>query len=385
MSISLYIHIPWCVRKCPYCDFNSHQQKNELPEDQYVNRLLEDLDNDITTFNISDRPLQSIFFGGGTPSLFSSDAIKQILDGVKERLTLSKDCEITLEANPGTFEVNKFFGFRMVGVNRLSIGIQSFNAEHLQKLGRIHDVNEANQAIETAFLVGFKNVNVDLMYALPKQNINQAINDLSIAFDYPITHLSHYQLTLEPNTLFAKYPPKLPEEDAIWDMQLACQELITKHGFKQYEISAYAKTSSNDLRAKHNLNYWRFGDYLGIGAGAHGKITLKDDNQIRTMKPKHPKQYLDNQIDHNFQSISHIKVTEIAFEYMLNRLRLNEAFSQSDFEISTGRKISDIESQLNTALDLAWLKDNNEHYQVTALGHQFLNDFQALFLPDRNG
>lgn len=381
-NLSLYIHIPWCVRKCPYCDFNSHQQKNELPEDAYVQRLLDDLDNDLASFSIKDRNISSIFFGGGTPSLFSAMAIEKILEGVNTRLTLTNDCEITLEANPGTFEADKFSGFRKAGINRLSIGIQSFADEQLKKLGRIHNSGEAKRAIQTAFDSGFDNLNIDLMYALSQQSIDEALHDLETAFSFPITHLSHYQLTLEPNTLFAKYPPKLPNDDAIWDMQQACQNFIAENGFNQYEVSAYAKCSELDLRAQHNLNYWRFNDYLGIGAGAHGKLSLADGQIVRTMKPKHPKQYLDHELNHTFQNQSIIKTKDRAFEFFLNRLRLHEHFTKLDFQQTTGLEFSEAEPHILLAQTNQWLIEESLGFKVTKLGQQFLNNLQEIFLPD---
>jgi len=379
-NLSLYIHIPWCVRKCPYCDFNSHQQKDTLPEDAYVKRLLADLDNDLSSFMIKHRSLQSIFFGGGTPSLFSAKAIGDILTGVNQRLPFTETCEITLEANPGTFEADKFADFKRAGVNRLSIGIQSFDDEHLKKLGRIHNSDEAKQAVQIAFDSGFENVNLDLMYALSQQNIEGALLDLKTAFQFPITHLSHYQLTLEPNTLFHKFPPKLPNDDAIWDMQQVCQSFIKDHGFHQYEVSAYAKESKNDCRAQHNLNYWRYGDYLAIGAGAHGKITLAEHKTVRTMKFKHPRHYLENDIDHAFNHQKNVSKDDLLFEYFLNKLRLLESFTQQDFTHATGLPFSVAEIKIREALRHQWLEFDNENYSVTAIGQQYLNNLQGIFL-----
>jgi len=345
--LSLYIHIPWCVKKCPYCDFNSHgldraKNNTDFPEQDYVQRLLEDLKFDLEFFNLknSQRPIESIFFGGGTPSLFSAESIGSILDGVAQQINLSADCEITLEANPGTFEAEKFIGFRAAGINRLSIGIQSFNEQHLKRLGRIHNSDEASKAIQMAFDAGFDNVNCDLMYALPEQTIEQAVHDVQIALQFPINHLSHYQLTLEPNTLFAKFPPKLPDDDIAWQMQEDCQQEIANAGFEQYEVSAYSKINQ---RSQHNLNYWRYGDYLGIGAGAHGKITKAGQDIIRTAKPRHPKQYLGNALDENFISAKQLMHADIVFEYFLNRLRLYEKFSLEDFEVKTNLSASCIQ------------------------------------------
>lgn len=380
MPLSLYIHIPWCVRKCPYCDFNSHQQKNELPESEYVQRLLQDLEYDLRHFDIdtNQRKIHSIFFGGGTPSLFLSDSIGRIIDGVNDRIQLETGCEITLEANPGTFEAEKFAGFRQAGVNRLSIGIQSFNDEHLKKLGRIHNADEAKKAITTAFDSGFENINLDLMYALPEQTYDQALSDVEMALSFPVTHLSHYQLTLEPNTLFAKFPPKLPDDDSAWAIQDACQKLIAENRFKQYEVSAYSKL---DKQCQHNLNYWRFGDYLGIGAGAHGKITDTRGSVHRTAKPRHPKQYLDNALGDDFIHATKVTASNLAFEYFLNRLRLQERFSLQEFAQMTGLDSDTVIEKIDTAKSREWLRVADSSIRVTPLGQQFLNDLQALFLP----
>lgn len=384
--LSLYIHIPWCIKKCPYCDFNSHgldraKSNTDFPEQNYVQRLLQDLKYDLEYFKLDDsqREIHSIFFGGGTPSLFSAQAIGDILEGVAKQINLTDDCEITLEANPGTFESDKFIGFKAAGVNRLSIGIQSFNEQHLKRLGRIHDSGEASKAIQMAFDAGFENVNCDLMYALPEQTVEQAILDVQTALQFPINHLSHYQLTLEPNTLFAKFPPKLPEDDIAWEMQEICQEEIAKAGFEQYEVSAYAK---HKQRSRHNLNYWRFGDYLGIGAGAHGKVTQDNGSIIRTAKPKHPTQYLTNDLAEGFVNAKLVNKDELPFEYFLNRLRLYESFNLSDFSQRTGLVISHIQSSLNKALENQWISLSGQEVKTTELGQRFMNDLQSLFLAD---
>lgn len=383
-NLSLYIHIPWCVKKCPYCDFNSHgldrfEGKPELPEQDYINKLLADLDFDLNFFELkkSGRQISSIFFGGGTPSLFSADSIAKIIQGVKQHITLTKDCEITLEANPGTFEAEKFSGFRKAGVNRLSIGIQSFNNEKLRQLGRIHNADEAKKAVAMAFESGFDNVNLDLMYALPGQSLQEAIFDVETALSFPITHLSHYQLTLEPNTLFAKYPPKLPNQDEAWEIQEACQSLINSKGFSQYEVSAYA---SNNQYSEHNLNYWRFGDYLGIGAGAHGKMTGSGGKIIRTSKPRHPTQYLANELNDKFINPKQVQPKDLAFEFFLNRLRLYETFSVQDFETRTGLEYATILPILTQAQAKGWLEMTDQLLTVTESGQRFMNDLQALFL-----
>ena len=384
--LSLYIHIPWCIKKCPYCDFNSHgldraKSNTDFPEQDYVQRLLSDLKYDLEYFNLQNkqREVHSIFFGGGTPSLFSAQAIGNILDGVSKQINFTDNCEITLEANPGTFESDKFIGFKAAGVNRLSIGIQSFNEQHLKRLGRIHDSGEASKAIQMAFDAGFENVNCDLMYALPEQTIEQAIKDVKTALDFPINHLSHYQLTLEPNTLFAKFPPKLPNDDITWQMQEECQQVIADAGFEQYEVSAYSKPKQ---RSRHNLNYWRFGDYLGIGAGAHGKITQSEGTIIRTAKPRHPKQYLENALNTSFLNAKAVNKTELPFEYFLNRLRLYESFDLGGFLKATGIEISQIQPTLEQAISNQWLEVDGTQVQTSELGRRFMNDLQALFLGD---
>ena len=384
--ISLYIHIPWCIKKCPYCDFNSHgldraKSNTDFPEQNYVQRLLADLKYDIERFNLqnSQQQIHSIFFGGGTPSLFSAQAIGNILDGVSKQITFTDDCEITLEANPGTFESDKFIGFKAAGVNRLSIGVHSFNEQHLKRLGRIHNSGEASKAIQMAFDAGFENVNCDLMYALPEQSVEQAISDVRTALQFPINHLSHYQLTLEPNTLFAKFPPPLPEDDIAWQMQEECQQEIANSGLEQYEVSAYSKPNQ---RSRHNLNYWRFGDYLGIGAGAHGKITMPDGQIFRTAKPRHPNQYLSNELGDSFINTKSVDDSDIAFEYFLNRLRLYEGFSLDDFSRRTGLKNTDIQLHLDKAVKNQWLIQDKQQLKTTELGQRFMNDLQGLFLAD---
>src|SRR5579862_565032 len=287
--LSLYVHLPWCVRKCPYCDFNSHEVKDHLPEELYKNALLQELDSHLPL--IQNRPLISIFFGGGTPSLFSAKTIEQILNGVAERVLFSKSIEITMEANPGTIDQARFQDFRHAGINRLSLGIQSLQNDKLKILGRIHDRENAIRAIHIAKQAGFTNFNLDLMYGLPQQSIADALHDIQDALSFEPTHFSWYQLTIEPNTLFHHQPPTLPADDMIWDMQNAGQTLLKNAGFRQYEVSAYAQANKECL---HNRNYWEFGDYLGIGAGAHSKITdTKNGNIIRFSQVKHPKDYLD--------------------------------------------------------------------------------------------
>ncbi|MFZ2320426.1 MAG: radical SAM family heme chaperone HemW, partial [Pseudomonas sp.] len=286
--LALYIHIPWCVRKCPYCDFNSHAAGPTLPEQEYVDALLADLDADLG--RVHGRQLSSIFFGGGTPSLFSAAALGRLLAGVEQRIGFAADIEITLEANPGTFEQAKFQAYRQLGINRLSIGVQSFQADKLKALGRIHDGDEAIRAADMARAAGFDNFNLDLMHGLPDQSIEDALSDLRIAIAQQPTHLSWYQLTMEPNTVFWSQPPTLPEDDTLWDIQEAGQQLLAEHGYLQYEVSAYARAGR---QAQHNLNYWSFGDFIGIGAGAHGKLSSPSGQIVRTWKTRLPKDYLD--------------------------------------------------------------------------------------------
>jgi oxygen-independent coproporphyrinogen-3 oxidase len=285
---SLYIHIPWCIKKCPYCDFNSHEKNAEYDENAYVDALIKDLSVDAE--KVKNRPLKSIFIGGGTPSLFSAKSVERILDAAHQLLTLGDEVEITLEANPGTTEAKKFSDYYKIGVNRLSIGIQSFNDSHLKKLGRVHDAKQAHLAIETAQNAGFERINLDLMFGLPEQSIDQAIHDIELALSYQTGHLSHYQLTLEKNTLFHRYPPALPHDELIWEMQNACQLLIQQQ-LQQYEVSAYA---ADQHQSQHNLNYWQFGDYIGIGAGAHGKLTNAKGKITRYWKKKHPRDYIQH-------------------------------------------------------------------------------------------
>ncbi|OGT56034.1 MAG: YggW family oxidoreductase [Gammaproteobacteria bacterium RIFCSPHIGHO2_12_FULL_43_28] len=373
--LSLYIHLPWCIRKCPYCDFNSHEKKGELPEKAYVDALMDDLDQQLP--RIHDRPLKSIFFGGGTPSLFSAEAIAAILTGVKNRIAFDERIEITLEANPGAIEQNRFSGFRDAGVNRLSLGIQSFQDEKLKILGRIHHGKEAECAIEIAKGAGFTNFNVDLMFGLPQQTIEDALFDLTTALSFQPTHLSWYQLTIEPNTFFHHQPPLLPADDAIWDIQLAGQKLLQQHHFKQYEVSAYAKENKY---CKHNINYWEFGDYLGIGAGAYSKMTDQDGNITRFSQVKHPKAYLDaatrNKI--NYQTIAK---DDRIFEFMLNALRLTDGVNAALFTERTGVALTEIAPCIEKAKQQGLLVDDTEKLCASQKGAPFLNNLIAMFLP----
>ena len=379
--LSLYIHIPWCVEKCPYCDFNSHAVKNSIPESDYVTALIADLDADIERFELENRALHSIFIGGGTPSLFSADSIKSLLSQVLSRFEHKKDIEITLEANPGTVEAGKFTGFFNAGVSRLSIGVQSFASDKLIKLGRIHDSEQAKNAAKLATNCGVTSFNLDLMHGLPNQTIENALDDLKTAISLNPTHISWYQLTIEPNTIFHSKPPKLPIDDILWKIQEQGVKLLAEAGYLQYEISAYAKTG---YQCQHNINYWQYGDYLGIGCGAHGKITnSKTQKILRTVKTKHPKGYLDDSRDFLDQLIE-VEESERPFEFMMNQLRLHSAFSVEHFQASTGLNINVILSKLNIAkqkqLMSCEIYNEKTYWQVTKTGQRYLNDLLELFL-----
>jgi oxygen-independent coproporphyrinogen-3 oxidase len=375
--LSLYIHIPWCVQKCPYCDFNSHALKDVIPENDYVTELIKDLDHDIKQFNLQNRPLHSIFIGGGTPSLFSATAIEQLLKQVLARFEYSPQIEITLEANPGTVENDKFTGFAQAGVSRLSIGVQSFASDKLIKLGRIHDSEQAKNAANLAHQAGIKSFNLDLMHGLPEQSLAHALDDLKTAISLSPQHLSWYQLTIEPNTAFYSKPPLLPQDDELWAIQQQGVKLLEKAGYKQYEISAYAQAG---FQCQHNLNYWQYGDYLGIGCGAHGKITDAAKNIIyRTIKVKHPKGYLDKNRAH-LDQLHQVASNDRTFEFMMNRLRLFTPFTLDEFEQSTGLKQQTIMAQLQQAQQKGLLIQTDKAWQVSKNGHRFLNDLLAIFL-----
>ncbi len=368
--ISLYIHYPWCIKKCPYCDFNSHHGRAIKG---YIEALLRDLDNDIRY--LQNRSIHSIFIGGGTPSLMTIDEIRKLFQGLKDRLSISRDVEVTIEANPGTFEVEKFAQFRKIGINRLSIGIQSFNNKHLKLLGRIHTRYESIEAIERAKSVGFNDLNIDLMYGISGQTREQSLEDIKTAISFKPSHISLYQLTLEPNTLFAKYPPRLPKDEIICEMGSAGADLLESSGFKRYEISAYGKNFS-----QHNLNYWEFGDYIGIGAGAHGKISDTSKGVIfRTMKSKSPEDYMV-QFNGNHSSIPVVNINNLSFDFMLNALRLKEGFSAKLFESRTGQNFQTIGKQINNAKNLGLIDIMNDRIVPTEKGFNFVNDLQEMFL-----
>ncbi len=378
IPLSLYIHIPWCVRKCPYCDFNSHNAPESLPQHDYVDALIRDLDVDLPL--AAGRTLQSIFFGGGTPSLFSSQNIARILDATNARLDFASDIEITLETNPGTVEHGPFADYRKAGVNRISFGVQSFDDEALKRIGRIHNASEAERAVKMAQDAGIDNINVDLMYALPNQTLDGALADIDKAVALRTPHLSHYQLTLEPNTPFAANPPSLPDDDNAWDMQEACQTRLAQAGLMQYEVSAYARDGA---MCRHNLNYWNFGDYLGIGAGAHGKCTTADGEIRRRWKVRAPRGFLEHAgTPRGIGGDDAVVRERIAFEFMLNALRLNDGFEMATFESRTGLGKDDIASTIFTAREKGLLAIENDRIRASEFGQRFLNDTIALFLPN---
>jgi oxygen-independent coproporphyrinogen-3 oxidase len=372
--LSLYIHIPWCVRKCPYCDFNSHEARGAFPEKEYVAALVRDLEMALP--QIWGRKVYTVFFGGGTPSLLSGESITEILRNVRMLLPLDINAEITLEANPGTVEASKFAAFRDAGVNRLSMGIQSFNDSHLQALGRIHSADEARRAIEIAHQ-HFNNFNLDLMYALPKQTLDEALQDVRTALTFAPNHLSCYHLTLEPNTLFHRNPPPLPDDDASSDMQQHIETLLAEHGYEHYETSAFAQPNR---RAKHNVNYWKFGDYLGIGAGAHSKLSFPD-KIVRQVRYKQPQAYMQ-QVSQGapIQTENQVTRDELPFEFMLNALRLNEGFDATLFSERTSLSLLNIQRELNEAEQRGLLFRDHQRIAPTQLGQRFLNDLLELFL-----
>lgn len=406
--LSLYVHIPWCVQKCPYCDFNSHAQKGEIPESQYIDALLEDLKLDIEHYQLSQsskvsqgsktsqsseasqqskgsqapRLLHSIFIGGGTPSLISPQGIGRLLKGIEAQIAFENEIEITMEANPGTIEAERFAEFQRQGVNRISIGVQSFEDEKLQALGRIHGKQEAINAAHLAHKIGLNSFNLDLMHGLPNQTQAQALSDLDKAIELDPYHLSWYQLTIEPNTLFYSKPPTLPDDDDLWDIFEQGHQLLTNAGYIQYEISGYSKPG---YQCRHNLNYWHFGDYLGIGCGAHGKISFADGRIVRTTKIKHPKGYLSayqNLVKPYRDSESLVEISDLPFEYFMNRFRLIENCPKQEFVERTGLPLSTIESNIDWAIQQGYLLNSEHHWQITKKGKLFFNDLIAGFMSD---
>jgi len=375
--LSLYIHIPWCVRKCPYCDFNSHEARGALAEERYVAALISDLEQALP--DVWGRSVYTIFFGGGTPSLLSAQAIDSILGAVRARLSLAVDAEITLEANPGTVEAEKFRDFRAAGVNRLSIGIQSFDPRHLKALGRIHDDEEARRAIELA-REHFDNFNLDLMYALPGQSVAEARADIERALAWQPPHLSAYHLTIEPNTTFHRFPPRLPDDDMAAQMQDAVEDALCSEGYRHYETSAFARPGK---QSRHNLNYWTFGDYLGIGAGAHSKLSFLGRVE-RTMRIKHPERYMAGaERGAAVQERHEVAVAEIGFEFMMNALRLTEGFAVRLFEERVGVPMTAVLERLEAAERRGLIERDPARVRPTPLGRRFLNDLLQMFLPDK--
>ena len=373
--LGLYVHLPWCARKCPYCDFNSHAA-DHVPERDYVAALLVDLDDEAP--RVAGRAVESVFIGGGTPSLFSEAAIGALLEGIDRRVTLAPGCEVTLEANPGSAEAARFAGYRAAGVNRLSIGVQSFDDALLEGIGRVHDARAARRAIEMAGAAGFASVNVDLMYGLPGQSVAAAVADLDRALDYGVAHLSHYELTIEPNTLFHRFPPERPDDDARWAMHEAGLARIADAGLARYEVSAYARPGR---RCRHNLNYWRFGDYLGIGAGAHGKRSDGAPGAVeRSVKHRHPRRYLEARGPDGHTARRHpVPAAELPLEFMLNAARLVDGFEETLLEARTGISLSAVEAPLEAARARGLVVRRGGRIRPTERGMRFLNELLLLF------
>ncbi|MGC1182636.1 radical SAM family heme chaperone HemW [Legionella sp.] len=374
IPLSLYIHIPWCIRKCPYCDFNSHKSPDILPEHHYTQSLIADLNADVLRFNV--REISSIFIGGGTPSLFSAEAYNNLFTELKQIIPFAPDIEITMEANPGSVEQQRFTDYRQLGINRLSLGIQSFNPKHLQLLGRIHNEHQAHRAIESARRAGFDNLNLDIMHGLPNQSIAQGMDDLSIALSYQPEHFSWYQLTIEPNTVFYKENPPLPSEDDAYFLEEQGLALLEESGLKRYEISAFSQPNK---QARHNLNYWLFGDYFGIGAGAHGKLTTTT-GIFRTRKYRQPREFMDSEKPF-MANIELVEDKELLFEFMLNATRLEQAIPLSLFTERTNLPLETLLTQLKIAEKKNMISLTKTHWQVTPFGRKYTNNLQALFLP----
>ena len=379
--LSLYIHIPWCIKKCPYCDFNSHQVNGSFEEDKYTNKLYDDFLVELTRLGDKNRELQSIFIGGGTPSLFNGDSFHFLFTRIKSHLKFSENIEITIEANPGAVDSEKFRAYFDAGINRISLGVQSFDDKYLSKLGRIHTSNDAIKSIEVAKSAGFENINLDIMHGLPEQSIEAAVEDLRIAIEQSPSHISWYQFTIEPNTYFYNYPPKLPAENIQDSIFEEGTKILSTHAFSQYEVSAFAQ---NSRKSSHNHNYWSFGDYLGIGAGAHGKLTLLNENKlIRTNKPKRPEHYMNHAVDSATQ-LREISTEERTIEFLMNALRLKEGFSQNLFEVRTGNEFSVISSKISKLIESGLIETNKIHgedfYCASHKGYRFLNTLLGEFL-----
>jgi oxygen-independent coproporphyrinogen-3 oxidase len=377
-NLSLYVHIPWCVQKCPYCDFNSHALKATIPEKQYIDALIEDLEQDIERYQLQNdvRKLHSIFIGGGTPSLISPTEIGRLIEEIQQKIHFKDDIEITMEANPGTIESKRFAQYQQAGVTRISIGVQSFEQQKLKRLGRIHGKDEAIVAAQLAHTIGLDSFNLDLMHGLPDQSVEQALDDLSKAIQLNPPHLSWYQLTIEPNTLFHSKPPRLPDDDNLWDIFELGQKKLAEAGYEQYEISGYSKPG---YQCQHNLNYWRFGDYLGIGCGSHGKLSFSDGRIIRTTKVKHPRGYL-NIAKPYLQTEAEVSDSERPFEFFMNRFRLVEPCPKQDFVDTTGLELDRIQPTINWAVSKGFIQDSSDSWIVTPKGKLFLNDLIEGFM-----
>ena len=376
--LGLYVHMPWCVRKCPYCDFNSHAAPENLPAEAYIQALVADLEQDLPL--VWGRPVSSIYFGGGTPSLFSADHIADFLSAVRARLALRPDVEITLEANPGTIEHDSFPAYAQAGINRVSLGVQSFDDDLLKRIGRIHGRHEIEQSLRSLEVAGISNVNIDLMYALPGQSRAGSIRDIKRAINAGPAHISFYHLTIEPNTAFAAQPPQLPADDTAWDMQQTGLELLEAAGYEQYEVSAFARTG---VQSRHNMNYWRYGDYLAVGAGAHGKITRPAEKEIwRYAKHRHPKRYLKGLENGDWVAEKHLlSDEELVFEFFLNQSRLKQGIYTKDFGARTGLLWQLVESRVQQAMDKGLLEADFDRVRPTVQGWKFVNDIQQIFLP----
>lgn len=379
--LSLYIHIPWCIKKCPYCDFNSHQVNGSFEEDKYTNKLYDDFLVELNRLGDQNRELQSIFIGGGTPSLFKGDSFHFLLTRIKSHLKFSGNIEITIEANPGAVDSEKFRAYFDAGINRISLGVQSFDDKYLSKVGRIHTSDDAIKSIEVAKSAGFANINLDIMHGLPEQSIEAALEDLRVAIEQSPSHISWYQFTIEPNTYFYNYPPKLPSENIQDSIFEEGTKILSTHAFSQYEVSAFAQ---NSKESSHNHNYWSFGDYLGIGSGAHGKLTLLRENKlIRTNKPKRPDHYMNHAVDSATQ-LREISTEERTIEFLMNALRLKEGFSQNLFEVRTGNEFSVISSKISKLIESGLIETNKIHgedfYCASHKGYRFLNTLLGEFL-----
>jgi putative oxygen-independent coproporphyrinogen III oxidase len=383
-SLALYVHMPWCVRKCPYCDFNSHQLKSATPDSSYIDALIRDFDLELPS--LSGRRIDTVFFGGGTPSLFQPEDFSRLLGALRQRIAFADGAEVTLEANPGTIERGRFAGYRDAGINRVSLGAQTFSPQALEILGRIHSADDTHRAVAELRAAKLDNFNLDLMYALPQQTLEQAIEDVRTACSLGPAHISYYQLTLEAGTVFHARPPELPDEEAAWEIQTAGQRMLAEAGYVQYEVSAYAREGA---RCRHNLNYWLFGDYLGIGAGAHGKLSRALPHGIvRTVKPKQPREYQEHVrragsgqgAGASIGESSLIAAADLPFEFMLNALRLNEGFTIRDYRRRTGLEMASVEARLAEGQARGLLTSRADTWRPTELGRRFLNDLQGSFL-----